>query len=84
MTPTYESLLLLHHTRWKYTKPTNKTKLRKHTSSSVKCKYCPLNQQVDFAYDLTDALTINILTYLSSKPKSQSLKETSFVFMTSL
>lgn len=26
MTPTYESFLLLQHTKWKYTKPSNKTK----------------------------------------------------------
>lgn len=40
MTPTYESFLLLHHTKWKYTKPSKKTKLRKHSSSGAKCKHC--------------------------------------------
>lgn len=26
MTPAYESLLLLHHTKWKYAQPSNKAK----------------------------------------------------------
>ena len=39
MTPTYESFLLLHHTKWKYTKPSNKTKEGKYSFSTVKYKH---------------------------------------------
>ena len=35
MTPTYESFLLLHHSKWKYKKLSNKTKQGKYSFSTV-------------------------------------------------